>query len=446
MVLLLVVLIILMPAVCAFGQAAAGTKNTPHIGNLYVGWAQRSITPDEPVALWGQMYLRISKGVLDPVTCTALAIETREGDKSVEQALMVSCDMVAITRQAQDRVREKIEGKLQGFDTRKLFVNATHTHTAPILPRETQGWYEIPKEGLMQPELYLEFLADRVAEAAVEAWQRREPAQVSWALGQAVVGHNRRPTYFDGKSVMYGDASKDNFKNMEGYEDHGLEMLFFRNRNGQFQGILINIACPSQETEHLYQISADYWCEVREGLRRQYGRELFVYPQCGAAGDSSPHLIYRKDAEAEMLKRKGISGRQEIANRIVAAVKEAYPFAGQPEGNVIFAHKVDDVKLPVKEQGAEPLDVELHVIRLDDVAICTNPFELYLDYGIRMKARSKATLTMVCQLAGDYHGYLPTDKAVAGGGYSAENYTVGPEGGAAMVEETVRRINEMWDN
>jgi len=217
LVLLLAALAVLVPAVCTCGQEAASeTKSGVHAGDFYVGWAQRSITPDEPVALWGQMYLRVSKGVLDPVTCTALAMETKDGDKSVEQALMVSCDLVAVTREVQDKVREKIEGKLQGLDARKLFINATHTHTGPILPRRTHGWYEIPKEGLMQPEEYLEFLAERVAEAAVEAWDKRQPAQVSWALGQAVVGHNRRPTYFDGKAVMYRDSSKGNFKNIEG--------------------------------------------------------------------------------------------------------------------------------------------------------------------------------------------------------------------------------------
>ena len=445
LVLLLAGLAVFAPAACVGGEdAAAEPKKAAPAGDLYVGWAQRSITPDEPVALWGQMYLRVSKGVLDPVTCTALAIETRNGDKSAEQALMVSCDMVGVTQEVQDKVRERIAGKLQGFDTRKLFINATHTHTAPVLPRRLQGWYEIPREGLMQPERYMEFLVERIAEAAVEAWEKRQPALVSWALGQAVVGHNRRPTYFDGKAVMYGNATKDNFKNIEGYEDHGLEMLFFRNKDRQLQGILINVACPSQETEHLYEISADFWCEVREGLRKKYGETLFVFPQCGAAGDNSPHLVFRKKAEEEMLKRKGISSRQEIANRIIAGVNEAYPFAGQVKSKVVFTHKADNIRLPVKEEGAEPLDVELHVIRLDDVAICTNPFELYLDYGIRMKARSPATLTMVCQLTGDYRGYLPTDKAVAGGGYSAEVYTVGPEGGAVLVDETVRRINEMW--
>ena len=42
-------------------------------------------------------------------------------------------------------------------------------------------------------------------------------------------------------------------------------------------------------------------------------------------------------------------------------------------------------------------------------------------------------------------GYLPTPKAVKGQGYSAEVYTVGPEGGQVLVNETVKRINQLWD-
>jgi hypothetical protein len=63
-----------------------------------------------------------------------------------------------------------------------------------------------------------------------------------------------------------------------------------------------------------------------------------------------------------------------------------------------------------QQQAGEtkPYAMELHVIRLGDVAIATNSFELFADYGIQMKARSKALQTFVIQLAGP-GTYLPTE-------------------------------------
>jgi hypothetical protein len=90
--------------------------------------------------------------------------------------------------------------------------------------------------------------------------------------------------------------------------------------------------------------------------------------------------------------------------------------------------------------------MELHVIRLGDVAIATNPFELYLEYGQRIKAQSVAEQTLLLQLAGDRGQYLPTRSAVAGGAYGsrAADNRVGPEGGDVLVERTVERINRLW--
>jgi hypothetical protein len=89
--------------------------------------------------------------------------------------------------------------------------------------------------------------------------------------------------------------------------------------------------------------------------------------------------------------------------------------------------------------------MELHVIRLGEVAIATNSFELFTDYGIQMKARSKALQTFVIQLAGP-GTYLPTERAVRGGGYSAivESSLVGPEGGQMLTERTIETINSLW--
>jgi len=92
--------------------------------------------------------------------------------------------------------------------------------------------------------------------------------------------------------------------------------------------------------------------------------------------------------------------------------------------------------------------MELHVLRIGDVALVTNPFELFLDYGLRIKARSQALQTMVVQLACGSGGYLPTARAVAAGGYGARvlDGEVGPEGGQALVERSVELINSLMSD
>lgn len=154
-----------------------------------------------------------------------------------------------------------------------------------------------------------------------------------------------------------------------------------------------------------------------------------------------------------MLERKGITARQELANRMLHAVEEVIPYVKDDiDYHPVFKHIVAKVELPVKEPPAPPFymvdDVspaELHIIRLGDIAIATSPFELYIDYGLRIKAHSEAILTFLVQLSCHHSGYLPTSKAIKGGGYAADKYLVGPPGGDILVNETVKLINEMWE-
>ena len=62
---------------------------------LMVGWDRQDITPAQPVELMGQYYQRISRGVRDPLTATALALEQTTAS-GVEQAVMVSVDVVGL--------------------------------------------------------------------------------------------------------------------------------------------------------------------------------------------------------------------------------------------------------------------------------------------------------------------------------------------------------------
>jgi hypothetical protein len=422
---------------------------------LHVGWAQNDITPEKPVALFGQMYKRISKGVRDPLTATALALETQGQNGLKEQAIMVSCDTLFIRKVIQEKIRALIKTQISDFDIDKLFLNATHTHTGPgFIDGAANGLYDVSgNPGVMKASEYAEFFVERVSNTIVKAWRSRKPGAISWGLGHAAVGYNRRTQYFDGRSDIYGDMRLQNFSHIEGYQDHAIEMLFLWNDQKKLTGIVINVACPAQETESLNEISADFWHDVRIEIRKCLSKDVFILPQCAAAGDLSPHILLRNRAEQCMAERRGLSRRQEIARRIANAVNDVLPIAGKDtKTNPVFKHTVARINLPRHEPEAplwghldtiEP--VEIHILRLDDVAIVTNPFELYIDYGIRMKTRSPAVLTFVVQVACQCCGYLPTERAVKGGGYSTKRNIVDPEGGQILVNETLKRIDALWN-
>jgi len=477
-----------------------------------LGWASRDITPDRPNALRGQFYVRVSKGTGDPITATALALESSGAGGRPAQAILVSCDLVGLSAEVQEQVREALRGRLPDFDPRMLLMGATHTHDAPGL---AEGQYPEQPPEVMTPTEYAAFFVERVAEAAEEAWKARAPGGVSWAFGQAVVGHNRRAVYLDGSARMYGKTDQDDFAGIEGYEDHGLNLMFTWDATKALTGMIVNLACPSQATEHLHVVSADYWHETRQELRRRYGEGLFVLPQCSPAGDQSPHLLLYDRLEAAMRERRAypeadsdlylrgleesvaertrrrLPERREIARRIANGVDDVFDgAAADVRTELVFEHLVETVDLPARlvtdeehkqaeaeyrtleadtemeasrrfvhmgrnrrvmeryerQKTRKHHPVELHVLRLGDVALATNPFELFLDFGLRMKARSKALQMFLVQLACGCDGYLPTERAIAGRSYGAEvaSNRVGPEGGQVLVDRTVQLINGLW--
>jgi hypothetical protein len=467
---------VVLPAFLGVTSASGAT--------LHIGAASVSITPDRPVALDGQMATRVAREVQSEIQANAMAMESRDVDKTLEQAIFVACDVVYITSDVRTRAGEELSARVPDFDIRKLILSATHTHTAPVT---IEGIYKIPGEDVMQPAEFVEFFAVRIADAAEAAWKARKPAKAGWGMGDAVVGYNRRSYFEDGHGQMYGDISIDSFRGIEGPEDHAVEVLFFWGEDDSLVATAINVVCPSQEVEGLSAINADFWHPVREGLKARFGDDLIVLGWSGAAGDQSPHIRYRKAAEDRMRELRGLSRLDEIARRIIRAWEEAYEGAQQEKfEDVPLVHLVKPIELPrrlVTEKEYEdtkaeiaasstdpnhyrriawhedvlkryerqqagdiqPYSMELHALRLGDVAITTNDFELYTQFGIQMKARSKALHTFVIQLAGP-GTYVPTPIAANGGGYSAivQSNEVGAEGGQVLVDETVAAVNGLW--
>jgi hypothetical protein len=425
---------------------------------LKVGWGRVDITPDRPVGLIGFGRRRISEGAKDPITATVLALEgVDEKGKVVEQTILVSCDLISLRRVTMDSVRELLKERLPDFDPDKLIMNATHTHQAPQQQSgSSRGIYDFTKEekakGWMTGDEYRAFMSKRISEAIVKAWKSRRSGGVSWGIDQAVVGFNRRIVFTNGAAQMSRQTNRPNFDHIEGIEDHTLSLLFFWDDDEKLTGIIINVASPAQSEQGGNMISADFWHDVREEIASRYSKDVFVLSQCAAAGEGMPITGIQQRAQTIMAQRRGVSWRREIARRIADGVDRALPVSRKHIDNrVVFRHSVTRIDLPEKDPPSPPfvvLDsvkpVELHLLRIGDVGVATVPFELFSDYGMRIQARSGAIMTFVVQLACGHSEYLPSSRAIRGGGYSAEKYLVGPKGGRILVDECVKQLNLFW--
>ncbi len=447
---------------------------------LKIGWASRDMTPDRPAMIQGQMHRRIGRQALDPLTVTALAIE---GGAPADSAIVISADIAFVSQELIDAVRVRLGQRVPWLPADRAFMTATHTHDSFVLD---SAFYGEPDGDVMSPAEAVQWVAGHASDAAAEAWAKRSPQAVATAFGHAVVGHNRRVVYADGTAQMYGRTNRADFAWIEGFEDHSLDMLFTWNPAGGLTGVALSIPCPSQVDERLEQWSADFWHDIRLELRARLGAGLSVLPLCGAAGDQSPHFTVYGREEQEMRRRRGISERREIAARVADAVTRALCCTKPEPDDLPFAHAVSRQGLTprqvsraerdwaeaefrrlekagpvdswwpqrmrrVVEQGdglykPDPVPVELHALRVGHAVLTFNPFELFVDYALRIKARSPAGQTFVVQLAGDFGWYLPTERAVRGGGYGAMPAVcaVGPEGGAELVEETLRMISSLF--
>ena len=450
---------------------------------LEVGWASQDMTPVRPAMLLGQTYRRVGSQAMDPLTVTAMALrEPQSGDC----ALVISCDLAAIPRSILDSVCSRLSTQLPDLPPEKVVMNGTHTHTSLVT---YEGSYTHPGGEVMTAVECEAWVVDHAVQAGIEAWQSRQPGQIGRAFGHAVVGHNRYATYAGGQAQMYGATDRADFIGISGYEDHSLDMLFTWQAEGHLSGVALAIPCPAQVDAGLTVFSADFWHEIRLDLRQRLGQDLQVLPLCAAAGDQSPHFLLYQQQEAEMRDRHGLSERQEIAQRVGMAVERALQSTRPETEPVSFRHRKMQVELsPVSIErhqrdwalsalekcrhntdpdswwprrlqsvidcfdGVEPLSpvpAELHFIRLGDAIIATNPFELFIDYSHRIKARSQAAQTIVVQLAGHIPGgsYLPTERALKAGGYGANPAVcpVGHQGGGELVETTLDAIAELFN-
>lgn len=456
---------------------------------LEVGAASVDITPNKAVALWGQFGLRLSTKPDTPLSANAVALKSGEATTT-----FVSLDLLQLPEVFVKAVRDAVAEKDGSIDVETIVLTATHTHTAPVLSPGTPGIPVNPET--MTVEETIGFLADKISDGIVAAWKDVAPGKMSYGLDRNSIGFGRRAVYANGSAQMYGNTNRPDFVHLEGMDDDDVGSIFFYDRNDNLKAIAVNVTCPSQVVEGQSAINADFWLPVRDTLKARYGKGIVVLGWGGAAGDMSPRPLLHKAANARMRALRGINEMQELARRIDLSVSQTFEAVQKEKlADPVLKHAAVTLQLPLnkiseaqyeealkayksvlaqlekdpasagrvafmardwhhgvvkryeqlQKDPAATYPIPIHVVRLGDLVVCSNPFELYCEYGIRIKARSKATQTFILQMSG-FGSYLPTARAQAAGSYSAipQSNVIGPEGGQMLVDKTVEIIDQLW--
>ena len=506
------------------------------MSRIRIGWASRVVSAEAPLNMPGQFFMRISEGILDPLTVTALTVEN-DG----VTAVLVSGDFIDCRSHLLDLLREKAQEGIPGLDPAMILLSATHTHTAPshvggIGSISFTKGQTVPHEGIgiASSDEYREFLAEQLYQAVKESYESRAEGGIAYGYGFAQVAFSRRVVFFDdlskregavqdsghgvnGHVMMYGDTSDPMFSHYEAGSDPFVNLMFTFDGEDRLTGAVVNIPCPSQCSETEYLQSADYWNEVREAVRAKYGN-IFILPQCAAAGDLSPRQLHYKEAElrryrlkygeieAPLENKAMMARRYDIGEEVAYCFDEVYGWARKEIlHEPVVRHKVETVVLPKRmvteeeylkakagfaaeqavpfrtdgtpkenlyensmkmsktgrykriidrfeHQAEEPtLPMEMHTIRIGDIAFTSNRFEIFMDYEHRIQGRSPFTQTFIVQLAAqpglDNGSYLPTERGLWGRGFGASIYDnqVTPEAGQIIVEAAVKSLKELKD-
>ena len=354
------------------------------MGTIKLGWAKREISTNEPVSVPGQMHIRVSQGIMDPLYVTALCVEGED------KVIFLSCDIVTVWAVVLEDLQALLEKERPDIPWEAVVFNVTHTHTSIALtetPEKTpDGRYIFPGSESRK------FFCRQAVDAIVEAWDNRAEGVIAYGYGYAVVAHSRRTVYFkeerlaelaakgkdymtpSGYASMYGRTNHPLFSHYEAGADHFLNLMFTFDKNEKLTGMIVNVPCPSQVGGGLSVLTSDYWADVRQAVAEEFGPDVYVLPQCAAAGDLSPRPLHYGKAQARRISLKygkpydpsqvksgneadliQIMGRRkDIAEQILLGIKDVYSWAKKDiRTRLPVRHKVTNMALERRKMSDE---------------------------------------------------------------------------------------------
>ncbi|MBC7233553.1 MAG: neutral/alkaline non-lysosomal ceramidase N-terminal domain-containing protein [Chloroflexi bacterium] len=420
-----------------FQAGAVEVDITPPVGSGFDGYSARKGT---------------SLGVLDPLLAQLLLLKC--GD---DQAVLISMDLLGVSLDFTQRVREGIEQAI-GVPGQCTLVACTHTHSGP-------GGFRRPHFSATQDSELQSIVERKLVGAAIWARERLQPARLGVGRGKVEgIGRNRN------------DPEK-------GLLDSEVVVLRVDDASGQPIAIMMNYGChPTVLGYQNLFFSADYPGAARAALRCLYPHTVFLYTN-GASGDVSTRFTRRSQSydevermgrilAGEVLKEmQTIVTRETVSLGARIAVVEPkfrhFPSADEAQREVerlqaeletlkaVGAAHGEIRRATTRVEGAmgqalmakelsnlKQRSSQVQVMQIGDLALVGLPGEPFTRTVLEIKQQSKYPYTAVVSYANDYLGYFPDAVSIAEETYEALISPYGADAAEELRDVALRLLQE----
>ena len=418
------------------------------------GAAASNITPplDEPIV--GGWNSPPGTHVHDELYAKCLVL-----DDGRTRLAFVICDSLGIARQAADEAKRIIQEKA-GIAPENVMISATHTHSSI----SATGPNRLTADKELSP--YQQFLVRRIADGVRRAVNNLEPAKIGWSSAQEPTQvFNRRyfmkpgtptPNPFGGedKAVMNPGRGNANILKPAGPTDPQVAFLSVQSADGRPIALLANYSLHYVGGVQGAAISADYYGMFADRIQQLFGADRLDPPFVAIMSNGTSGDINNIDALHKEQKRYAAYEKmREVANLVAEAVHQAHqkiefhdwvPLGAAQEELTLSVRKPTEQQIAYarsvleKPKDAKPyhqhekvyaervlqlrespdeVSIILQTFRVGEMAVCAIPFEVFVEIGLEIKAKSPFAQAFTISHANGSYGYLPTAEQHKLGGY-----------------------------
>ncbi|MBP1993799.1 neutral/alkaline non-lysosomal ceramidase N-terminal domain-containing protein [Paenibacillus eucommiae] len=402
--------------------------------SLYAGTSRVNITPPVGVRLDGSYELEFAEYILDDLFANVVVM-----DNGGEEIVMIAADVCSIPRPVIDDIIERIEQACQ-ISKYNVIITPSHTHASTSMGASPMGEMTVHWD-------YVEQVKQKMVEAVNAA--RSEKQLVRLGVGRSSNPNhvfNRRLTAPDGSIRMNFVLDDYEGCTSEGAVDPEVVVIKLVNEHNQAVAFIVNYALHNNAAGRPH-ISADISGYMTKVLQAVFGEQAVVLFLPGACGDIN-WIDFQSDwTNPDTYKKVGMG--------LAGTVIEMDPMLEFPEQlNVKMTHskvyiperpysdrdtKVDHTfgttqgdhffeyyrKARALYENDELKVHEFHIHCLtigNEIALLTNPAELFVEIGMDIKASSPYPYTLLATLTNGLAGYVPTKEAFEQGGYEIRKF------------------------